>query len=317
MLRMRFGWSFVGYLLGVSIIAISFVVLFQILRNIQIDELAAALKEISLPRLILAACFVALAYCTLTFYDLFALRTIGIRHIPYRTAAFASFTAYSIGHNIGATAFSAGAIRYRIYSAWGLNLIDVAKICFLTGLTFWLGNLTGLGLGIAYDPQPVGHITQLPAWANRTIGIAILCGLAAYLCWASLAPRSFGRNNWRVTLPSGASTLVQIAIGVADMTFCALAMYTLIPSTPAIEFMTLAVIFVSATLLGFASHAPGSLGVFDAAMLVALAQFDTEQLLAGLLIFRILYFIVPFALGLAFMAVRETRSTISGGGTGR
>jgi uncharacterized membrane protein YbhN (UPF0104 family) len=65
------------------------------------------------------------------------------------------------------------------------------------------------------------------------------------------------------------------------------------------------VIFVAATLLGFASHAPGGLGVFDAAMLVALWQFDKEELLAGLLLFRLLYYIVPFALSLSILGARE------------
>ena len=56
----------------------------------------------------------------------------------------------------------------------------------------------------------------------------------------------------------------------------------------------MAVIFISATLLGFASHSPGGLGVFDAAMLVALWQYDREELLAGLLLFRLLYYLTPF-----------------------
>ena len=75
-------------------------------------------------------------------------------------------------------------------------------------------------------------------------------------------------------------------------------MYMLVPDEPNIGFVTVAVIFVSATLLGFASHAPGGLGVFDAAMLVALWQFDKEDLLAGLLLFRLLYYIIPFAIAL-------------------
>ena len=54
-------------------------------------------------------------------------------------------------------------------------------------------------------------------------------------------------------------------------------MYMLLPDEPHIGFVTLAVIFVSATLLGFASHSPGGLGVFDAAMLVALWQFDKPR----------------------------------------
>ena len=59
-------------------------------------------------------------------------------------------------------------------------------------------------------------------------------------------------------------------------------------------------------MLGFASHAPGGLGVFDAAMMVALWQFDKEDLLAGLLLFRLLYYIIPFALSLVVLGIRET-----------
>ncbi len=102
-----------------------------------------------------------------------------------------------------------------------------------------------------------------------------------------------------VTLPGGPLTLLQIVIGIVDLSFCALAMYMLMPDTPYVDFVTVAVIFVSATLLGFASHSPGGLGVFDAAMLVGLWQFDKEELLAGMLLFRVLYYITPFVLSLS------------------
>jgi glycosyltransferase 2 family protein len=65
------------------------------------------------------------------------------------------------------------------------------------------------------------------------------------------------------------------------------------------------VVFILATLLGFASHAPGSIGVFDAAMLVALPEFGREQLLATLVVFRILYFLIPFATAISIMGMRE------------
>src|SRR4029453_19613915 len=88
------------------------------------------------PVFALAALFVAAGYFTLTFYDLFALRTIGANHIPYRIAALAGFTSYSIGHNVGASVFTGGAGGYRIYWAWGLDAIGVAKLCLLAGLPF-------------------------------------------------------------------------------------------------------------------------------------------------------------------------------------
>jgi glycosyltransferase 2 family protein len=303
--REKLGWNRIGFLLSVAIIAIAVAVLYHILQGIELGEVLEALRSSDPHNIALAALFVACAYFTLTFYDLFALRTIGRSDVPYRVAALGGFTSYSIGHNVGASIFTGGAVRYRIYSVWGLDAIGVAKVCFIAGLTFWLGNATVLGLGIAFEPNAASAINLLPPWLNRGAAIVVLVILASYVAWVWRRPRAIGRSGWQVTLPDGPLTLLQIGIGIVDLGFCALAMYMLVPDEPNVGFVTLAVIFVSATLLGFASHAPGGIGVFDAAMLVALWQFDKEELLAGLLLFRLLYYIAPFALSLLILGVRE------------
>ena len=301
----RIGWNRIGIVLSVTIIAIAAMVLYRILRTIDAGEVLDALATTDWRDVTLAALYVAGGYFTLTFYDLFALRTIGRHDVPYWTAALAGFTSYSVGHNVGASVLTGGAVRYRIYSAWGLDAVDVAKICFVAGLTFWLGNAAVLGLGIVFVPLAASAIDQLPAWLNRSGAIFILVLLAFYVGWVWQRPRMVGRRGWSVVLPGGPLTLLQIGIGIVDLGFCALAMYMLVPEEPNINFVTLAVIFVSATLLGFASHAPGGIGVFDAAMLVALWQFDKEDLLAGLLLFRLLYYVVPFGLSLLILGTRE------------
>jgi uncharacterized membrane protein YbhN (UPF0104 family) len=301
----RVRWSRVGLVLSAVIIAVSFFILWRRLQHLDLHRVAAALAAKPGHEIAAAACAIATSYATLTLYDWFALRTIGACHVPYRIAAMASFTSYSIGHNIGATVFTGGAIRYRIYSFWGLRVIDIAKLCFVTGLTFWLGNVTVLGLGMVYVPAAASAVDHLPAWSNRAFGVAALCVLAGYVIYVGRKPRSFGADRWQITLPNGRLTLLQIVIGIADLFFCAVAMSLLIPAQPAINFVALAVVFVFATLFGFASHAPGSLGVFDAAMLVGLGQLDREELVAGLLLFRLLYFILPFALALLTMGARE------------
>ncbi len=118
----------------------------------------------------------------------------------------------------------------------------------------------------------------LPPAMNRLIAIGCLAGIAAYFVWLLTGEtrRELGQNGWKVVLPSARLTLLQVLIGVVDLGFCALAMYLLMPTEPHIDFVSLAVVFILATLLGFASHAPGSIGVFDAAMLVALPQFGRE-----------------------------------------
>lgn len=301
----KIGWNRIGVVLSLAIITVAVVVLVRLLRGIDTGDVIAAMKATGHGQIAAAAFFVACAYFTLTFYDWFALRTIGRVEIPYRIAAMAGFSSYSVGHNVGATVFTGGAVRYRIYSAYGLDAVEVAKICFVAGLTFWLGNATVLGLSVTIDPHAAQPITQLPHWLTRGISSTILVVLISYVAWVWSAPRTIGRGGWTVRLPSGPSTLVQIFIGICDLGFCALAMYMLLPSEPNLGFVTLLVVFVTATLLGFASHSPGGLGVFDAAMLVALWQFERETLLAGLLLFRLLYYITPFVLALIILGVRE------------
>src|SRR5450631_11658 len=301
----KIGWGRVGFLLSLTIITVAGIVLYRMLREINFADVIDAVEAVEKHDVVKAAIFVAAGYFTLTFYDLFALRTIGRPDVPYRIAALAGFTSYAVGHNVGASAFTGGAVRYRIYSRHGLSAIDVAKVCFIAGLTFWLGNATVLGLGVAYAPQAASAIDQLAPWFNRIMAFGVIAMLATYVMWVWRTPRVVGRHNWVVTLPNGPLTLLQIVVGIIDLACCAAAMYMLVPDEPYIGFVTLAVIFVASTLLGFASHSPGGLGVFDAAMLVALWQFDTEDLVAGLLLFRLLYYLVPFALSLAILGGRE------------
>ena len=308
----RVGLHGLGFILSLIVIAFAATVLYRMLHNLKWSDVLDALREKNPRDVAIAFVLVAGAYLTLTFYDWFALRTIGKGHVPYRTAALAGFCSYSVGHNVGFTVFTGGSVRYRIYSAWGLGAIDVAKICFVAGLTFWLGNIAVLGLGITLHPEAATAVDQLPAFVNRLIGVGALCALVTYITWVSLAPRTIGRSTWFVTLPRGRTTLLQVGIGILDLSLCAAAMYMLMPASPYIDPISLAVIFVTATLLGFASHAPGGLGVFDAALLVALPQFDKAELLGALLVFRLFYYIVPFAFALTLLGARELSLRLAG-----
>src|ERR1700752_780822 len=185
-----------GVVVSVTVIAIACYGLYHMLRGIDVDEWVEAIKETETRQIAEAALFVAAGYFTLTFYDLFAVRAIGHRHVPYRINALAAFTSYSIGHNVGASVFTGGAVRYRIYSAWGLNAIDVAKICFRAGLPFWLGKAAVLGLGIAYHPEAAASVDQLPPWLNRLAAFAIIIALISYVAWVWSKPRGVGRGPW-------------------------------------------------------------------------------------------------------------------------
>ena len=119
------GWKRLGIAASLLIIAVAMTTLVRTLRGVDTGVMLIALTEIPPGHIALAALCVIGAFCTLTFYDFFALRTIGKKHVPYGIAALSSFTSYTIGHNIGATVFTRGAIRFRIYSDYGFTAIRV------------------------------------------------------------------------------------------------------------------------------------------------------------------------------------------------
>jgi uncharacterized membrane protein YbhN (UPF0104 family) len=298
-----------GVVVSLAVAAIAVYALTHVLKKVNYDEVFAIVARTSPGLIALALTLVAISYGSLTLYDLLALRTIKRSDVPYRIAALASFTSYPIAHGVGAVALVSPVIRYRIYSCNGLGAMEVANICLLTGLTFWLGNLTALGLSLLSDPGAISLFDYLPPLLNRLLAATLLVAIAAFLVWSWVSPRRIGTRRWPVRLPSGPLVLLQITIGIVDLGAAALAMYVLIPAGLNIEFFRLTTVFIAATLLGFASHTPAGLGVFDAAILLGLGGDDKEPLIAALLMFRVLYHFLPFVLALAlFGGVEAWRS---------
>ncbi len=313
MLRKTFGNGArlrgLGVVISVAIAGMAVFALTHALKNVDYQEVLETVRRTNTGLIALALLLVATSYGSLTLYDLLALRTIGRADISYPIAALASFTSYPIAHGVGAVSVVSPVIRYRIYSHHGLGVVDVANICFLTGLTFWLGNLTALGLSLLSDPSAISLFDYMPKSVNRELAVALLLGILGFTVWSWLAPRSIGIRRWPVRLPSGPVVLLQIAIGLFDLTAAALAMYVLIPAGMNIDIFRLTPVFIAATLLGFASHTPAGIGVFDAAILLGLGGEGKEQLIAALLMFRFLYHLLPFVIALAlFGGVEGWRS---------
>jgi glycosyltransferase 2 family protein len=302
---LKLGRNWLGVALSLLIAACVGVALWHLLRDIDAGKVIAAFIAQPIRNIVIAGVFVVLGYITLTFYDVFALHIVGRRTIPFHVAALASFTSYTIGHSLGAATLTGAMVRLRVYSPWGLNGLDVAKIAFVTGMTFWLGNAIVIGGAMAYAPEAASVVDCLSPWTNRIFGLSALLGIACYLTWLAQRPRTVGYANWKLALPSARLTLVQTAIGAMDLCLVTAAMYTLLPQNPAVDFVPVLVIFVTATLLGTVSHVPGSLGVIEAALLIGLPQYPKEELLAALLTFRVAYFMIPFLLATLALGLCE------------
>ncbi|HEU0159529.1 MAG TPA: YbhN family protein, partial [Hyphomicrobiaceae bacterium] len=247
------------------LLAAALIALCGMLREIDLDQVLAAIRATPFNAVLGACGLVLIGYGTLSFYDYFALRAVGRRDVPYAVAAYAGFTATAIGHGLGVGFFSGGAVRLRIYSPFGLGVSEVAKIGFITGLTFWLGNLSALGLALAVAPEQAAAATKLPQWVNQALGVGALASVAAYIAWLRGGTRAIGVHNFRLLLANARLTFVQIGIGILELGVGCLATYLLLPATPSTDCLALAAAYVLAALFGFLCHAPASLGAFEVA----------------------------------------------------
>jgi uncharacterized membrane protein YbhN (UPF0104 family) len=294
----------IGAAASLLVVAIAVAVLSHTLANLNIDELRTALAATSTRQILFGLFFTATSYLMLTGYDALALHQLKLK-VPYRTTALGSFASYAVSFTLGFPIFTGGTVRYWIYSRAGLRPGKIASLTVVAGVTFWLGMAVVIGFGLLANAQSLSEIDHLGVGLNRLIGLAVLVAICFYLYWVSIRPRRARWQGLHLELPGLGLTLGQMALGVIDLCSAAAVLYVLLPSHEGLGFFTFACIYVFACLLGIVSHAPGGIGVFEATMLKALPAPSQEALLASLLMFRVLYYVIPFVLALALLGANE------------
>lgn len=303
-LRRRSRWWWLGPLASAIIFAASLVVLYFIVREIEPGELANAFANASLRQLSLALAFTALSYLLLTGYDALALKRLGLS-IPYRTTALASFTSYSVSFTLGFPLVTGGTVRYWVYAARGVRASEVASLTVIAGLTFWLGLGMIFCLSLFYATESVAQLARTSPLVIQAVGAVTGLGILGYLFWVATGERTLRVRGWNLPLPGLGVTLGQMLLGACEVSAAAAVLFVLLPGGYGLEYPTFLAAYIFACLIGIASHAPGGLGVFEATMLIALSRLPFEHVLGALLLFRIIYYILPFILALVLLALNE------------
>ncbi len=298
-------WRTVGAVCSLLLFAIVLYVLHRLVDEVKLDDVKTAIAATPWSTLGVALAASAASYVALTGYDWFGIVHIKRREVGYPVAALASFTGYALSYTIGFQLVVAGAVRYRIYAGAGLGAAEVAAITAISALTLWLGIFFTLALGLISEAPDVSRIDGLPASVNMAIGIAILVALLAYLVWISRRERAVTVEGYRLALPGVKSTGAQIVIGLVDLMGASFALWVLLPQDAVIAFPTFAALFVVAMTLGMLSHAPGGAGVIEATVLIALPNLPADSLLASLLLWRVVYYLIPFTIALGLLGGSE------------
>jgi phosphatidylglycerol lysyltransferase len=292
-------------LVGLILFAAALLVLRKELHAATWHELTSDVLATPLAQLLAALLLTALNYVALTGYDLLAFAYIG-NPLSRWYVAGASFLAYAIANSMGFAMLSGAAVRYRFYTRRGITAGELSRIVFSYSITFWLGLLALGGISLVVSPLPGAH--ELPAHELVVpAGWLLLLTSVAYLVAVVVRREPIRVFRFELPLPSPRIAFAQLGVSAVDWALAGAVLYVLLPKSE-LSFLGLLGAFLAAQLLGLASHVPGGMGVFEGLMVLLLKPFlSPAQLLPALVVYRVIYYLVPLAIALVVLVADELR----------
>ncbi|HXY57178.1 MAG TPA: lysylphosphatidylglycerol synthase domain-containing protein [Methylocystis sp.] len=295
----------VGGVVSVVLLIAAAFVLRRELAQVRLGDLSAAIEAVPGGALREAFVLTCLSYLALLGYDLAALRQIGAR-APLARVALASLASNTFAFTLGFPFLTGVAMRLWIYKRAGVSALQVASVTLVANVIFWLGVSGVLVAGLIFGAGPLAAFDRVPPALNVVFGCIPLGAFVYYSAWARRDRRRLRLFGREIGLPAPRTMFMQLAIGVADIGCAAATLYALLPpESQSIGFFAFGAIYVVAALSGGASNAPGGVGVFEAVMLGALPAPSQEALLAALILFRAIYYLLPFTLAVLLLGTER------------
>jgi uncharacterized membrane protein YbhN (UPF0104 family) len=289
----------------VAALAVGAFLLYQTLRGYDLREVMGAIAATPANRLLAALLLASLGYLNFTGYDLLGLRYIG-KPLPYRRTAFASFVASAVGHTLGHNWLTGGSVRFRFYSAWGLSMGDVAAMMAFCVFSFWVGFATLVGVVFTAMPPAVRAAPAASPVLLRSLGVVTLAALAGYLALAASRKGRLTIRGREFRLPPPRLALGQMVVGGLDLVLASVTIYVLLPAGVAASYPAFLGNYLIGIVAGLASQVPGGLGVLEWVLLALLAPgAAAPAVLGSLLVFRVIYRLVPLALAAVAVGIYE------------
>lgn len=298
-------FRYIGSITGIGLFFFALFVIHRQLKHYHFQDIIAEMKLIPTLSLATAIAMTAFDYFVLTFYDTLAIRYLRQR-LKYRKIAAASFVGYAFTHNLNIIGGSAA--RYRIYSALGLSASDIAKLVVFCGITFWLGFLSVAGVSLVFFNEEIPAALHIPLSLIKPLGFVFLAVSATYIIYIFAGKNLLKFRGWEFEKPSISILLGQITISCSDWIIACGVLYLLMPEGRP-GFLQFISFYLLAQIAGVFSNVPGGLGVFETAMLLLLSPFvESSAAFGSLLIYRMVYYLIPFGLAAAALAIQEVLS---------
>jgi phosphatidylglycerol lysyltransferase len=210
-----------------------------------------------------------------------------------------SFVGDTLNNNLGLSAIVGSTIKFRFYSTWGVGASSIARAIGFYTIGYWLGFsfLSSISF-LYYFPQ----INILGEWGKHLqLVISILLMLPVVLFVTMLFQKRIKKidfGKFHIDIPSPGKGLGVVLVGILDWTITGVMFYVLMPQTALQDMFKFISMYVISHIAGMASQVPGGLAVFESAAMLMNKEHATVNIMASLLLFRLLFFIIPFIAGL-------------------
>jgi len=307
----------------IMIMAFAFWFVSKKLKGVTWQEVQQGFEGLPTSHIVGALLLTVCNYIILTGYDWIAIRHLK-KKLPISKMMAGAIVGYSSGNVLG-WLFGGNIVRYRMYSRWGFSTFEIIALVSILSITFWLGLF--LLAGVAFLVLPVklpadvremltfesklwGHVSLDPS----LLGMIFLACVGAYLVSCLLIRRPIRFRDYSVALPPFRLSAMQLIVSAGDFLLATATLYILLPpevvGPDKINFSTVLIAYLTAQICAVLTHVPGGYGLLEAILLTFLEGPDADNkgaVLCAVILFRIIYYFLPFAVAAVIFSINEYR----------
>jgi uncharacterized membrane protein YbhN (UPF0104 family) len=306
------------------IMAIAFWFVSKKLKGVTWAQVEQGFEILPTSHIIVAVLLTAVNYVILTGYDWIAIRYLK-KDLPLRKIMAGAIVGYASGNVLG-WLFGGNIVRYRMYSKWGFSTFEIIALVSILSITFWLGLFLLAGVSFLalpiHLPPDVAEMLKFESklWgevslSQHLLGVVFLSCVFAYLISCAFIRRPIRFKEYTLSLPPVRLSAMQLLVSAGDFLLATATLYALLPpdvvGPDKINFSTVLIAYLTAQICAVLTHVPGGYGLLEAILLTFLEGPEADNkgpIVCAVILFRVIYYLVPFAIASVIFLVNEARS---------
>jgi glycosyltransferase 2 family protein len=304
------GTTYLLRFLGVVAAAFGAFLLYRVVQRYDFNAILEVLTSVEPAALLVPVGLVVVSYLSLTLTEYIGVLYATRRRLKLRRVALITLGSLGIGHSIGLAALSSGAVRLRMYGRSGIGVEAVARIMLFSATTVAMGFTSLIAIGLVVNHRLVIEVLDIERGSTLVVAAALASIPLLYVTLCLLRRRPLRLRRFRLPLPHPGMSALQIVMGSTNLLLKSAVLFACINLFAETDYLTIASLYVTGDAASVVGHVPGGWGVLEFIVLHHLSGTDAA---AGLLVFRVLYYLVPLLLGLGIFVTDEILRRRQGG----